>query len=140
MSELREKIFDIITISIQSSIVRKKWLAQEVAELGLKYDGLDDLPLDSILLLSALFAKGALSEGELSKLTKIISPNLSDCIDTLSECSFVNVCQASGNFLLTDKGDSACHDIFNSVVRRKRSEIKRDLESIEGMFSKLQEL
>jgi len=140
MSDLKKQIYVIIASSTKSSVDREKWLAPEVAELGLKHNGLDDVPLDSILVLAALFANGALDDSALLRLTEVAAPSLSNHIDALSEYDLISECLSSGKHQLTSKGESACHDIFNNVITRKRFELNRDLQNIELIYSNMSEL
>ena len=78
-----------------------------------------------------------LDDDEILKLTEIAPSKLGDYIDALSEYSLVNDCQTSGKYQLTDKGESSCRDIFKNVVIRKRFELKRALENIEHLHSKV---
>ena len=137
MFNLKEQIFEIIKSASKSPEDRSRWLGAEVAELGLKHNGLDDVPLDSILILAILFVNNTLDDDEILKLTEIAPSKLGDYIDALSEYSLVNDCQTSGKYQLTDKGELASSDIFKNVVIRKRFELKRALENIEHLHSKV---
>lgn len=140
MFDLKEQIFKIIKSASQSLEDRSRWLGAEVAELGLKHHGLDNIPLDSILILAILFVNNTLDDDEILKLTEIDPSKLEDYIDALSEYSLVSNCQNSGNYQLTDKGKSSCRDIFKSVVIRKRFELKIALDNIEYLYSKVLEI
>lgn len=140
MFELKKQIFEIIASSIKNPIDRRKWLMAEVAELGLRHNGLDDLPPNAVLVLAALFANGVLDYSKISKLTDVTPYSLGDSTDLLNEYDLVIKCPNSGEYQLTDKGESACRDIFNNIVIRNRFELRRDLEHIETIYSKVSEL
>ncbi|MCU4407813.1 hypothetical protein NYW84_12655 [Acinetobacter junii] len=140
MFDLKEQIFEIIKSTSKSPEDRSRWLGVEVAELGLKHNGLDDVPLDSILILAILFVNNTLNDYQILKLTEVDPSKLGDYITALSEYSLVSECQTSGNYQLTDKGKSSCCDIFKNIVIRKRFELKRSLENIEHLYSKLSEI
>lgn len=137
MFDLKEQIFEIIKSASKSPEDRSRWLGTEVADLGLKHNGLDDVPLDSILILAILFVNNTLDDDEILKFTEIDPSKLGDYIDALSEFSLVSDCQTSERYQLTDKGESSCRDIFKNVVIRKRFELMRALENIEYLHSKV---
>lgn len=112
----------------------------EVAELGLRHNGLDDLEPSEVLVLAALFANGVLDYSNISKITEVTPSSLDDSIDLLNVYDLVCECPNSEEYQLTDKGESACRDIFKNVVIRKRWELKGDSQDIESIFSKLSEL
>jgi predicted transcriptional regulator len=67
---------------------------------------------------------------------------LVDYIESLKEYNFIDddECSSTWKYQLTDTGSQACKDIFMKVVTRKRFELKRDLEHIETIYSKLMDL
>jgi len=140
MFELKKRIFDVIKSASKCGEDRTRWLGPEIAELGITHNGLDDVPLDSILVLAVLFSNGSLDDHEIVEITEIGISKLNDYIVILSEYSLVTDCPTSGKYQLTEKGKSACHDIFNNVVVRRRYELKRALENIERMYSKLSDI
>lgn len=137
---IKEKIFEVIATSSKSLVDRKKWLGPEISHLGIKHNGLDDIPIESTLILAALFAKGALDDSELLKLTEVIPSKFNDYADVLTEYNLASECLRSGEYKLTEKGEAACRDIFNNVITRKRLELKHELENIERIYSKKSEL
>ncbi len=140
MFKLKHEIAKIIYSSIKNPIDRKRWLGSEISDLGIKYNGLDDISLDAILPLIALYEKGPLDEDEILRATEITPDSLCDYIDVLSEYGLIVQCPNSGKYNLTGKGTSACKDILQNVVTRKRFELKRELDNIENIHAKLSEL
>ena len=140
MFNLKLEIAEIIYSSMKKPIDRKGWLGPELAELGLKHHGLDDISLDEFSPLVALYANGSLDASEILTATEADSSNFHDYIDTVSEYDLLSENPSSGKYELTGKGTSACEDFFKKVVNRKRFELKRELEHIESIYSQLQEL
>lgn len=140
MPELKNQIFEIIKTSSRKAKDRSTWLGPEVAELGVKHSGLDDVNFDSILIMATLFMNDGLDDSEIIKFTEISPSNFGNAISTLSEYDFVDYNPPSEKYQLTDKGKSSCRDIFKNVVTRKRLEIKRELENIEHLYFKLSEI
>lgn len=141
MLELKSQIAGIIYSLLKKQEDRIRWLGDEISSLGIKYSGLDDIPLDAILPLTALYANGQLDCNEISKLTEIASSKLiDDYTDLLSEYTLISECSHSGKYQLTDKGISACVEIFKKLIVRKKFELQRELEGLEGIYSKLEAL
>lgn len=137
MFEFKKEVLKIIKSAALNNEDRAEWLGSEVAELGLKYAGLDDIPLDSVIILSSLFTFGALHYSELTKHTELEVSKKDECIDVLIDNNLINQDPASGKYQLTKKGSDSCRDIFNNIVIRKRTKLKRDFEHIERLYSKL---
>jgi hypothetical protein len=140
MFKLKMQIAESVYASLRNPGDRKRWLRAEVSELGIKYSGLDDIPLDAIFPLTALYTNGQLDGNKILELTEIDSSKFSDFIDLLSQYALIDECPYSAKYQLTDKGISACAEIFKNVITRKRLELKRELESLEIIYCKLEEL
>ena len=143
MLNLKSQIEKIIYSSIKNPIDRRKWLSAEKNALGLKHHGLDELSTDSILPLVTLYTNGSLEFGEIDEILRVAeidSSNLQDYIDIAIEYDFLSECQASGHYELTEKGISACKDIFKNVVTRIRYELKNELKDLDRIYTNLQVL
>ena len=140
MFKLKHQIAEIIYYSMKDLIDRERWLAPEVSNLGIKHHGLDDISLDAILPLVALYANGSLDVSEILRATEIDLSSFNNYIDAVSEYNLLAECPNSGKYKLTDEGTSACKDIFQNVAIRKRFELKRELDQLETILSKLSEL
>lgn len=140
MTRVKDQIFEIINNYASSNQEQKKWLAQEAAELGLKHSALDEISLDSIRVISALFTYGTLDTQKIIMHTALDSSNLIDQTDSLEEHGLICDDAASGGYQLTTKGTEACIDLFKNVTTRKRFELKRELEAVESIFEKLPEI
>ena len=140
MFELKSQISAVIFSTFNNPIDRKKWLGPEISELGLKHNGLDDIPLAALLPLASLYTNGLSNEEEISKYTEIKMDSLIDYLKSLKEYNLIGECSSTGKYQLTNSGSQACKDIFNNVVIRKRFELQRDLEHIDIIFKQLDEL
>lgn len=140
MFGLKEQIFELIKSATLCINDRERWLGPEVAELGLKHNGLDDIPLDSVLVLAGLFAFGSADHDIILKRTEVDPKRLGDYIDVLSEYDLIKEDHDSGEYDLTQKGNNSCSDICKKAVVRKRFELKRELEHIEQIQSRMAEL
>lgn len=140
MFTLKSKISAVIFSALNNPIDRKKWLDEEISELGLKYNGLDDIHVEAIFPLASLYTNGSSNGEEISKHTEINMDMLVDYIESLKEYTLIDECSSTGKYQLTDKGSQACKDIFSNVVIRKRYELKRDLEHIDRIYGQLDKL
>lgn len=134
MYKAQEKIFELIKFTASIELHRKQWFGPEMAELGLKHHGLDDIPLDSVLILAVLQIKGTLDDQEIHINTDLDLSKIADYIDDLKSYKLIIENPSSGKYELTEKGSSACHDIFRNFVIRSRFELKRNLEVIEPLY------
>jgi hypothetical protein len=117
MPKSREKTFAIIKSAIKTP-QDKTWLAQEVANLGSKHSGLDDIPIESVLILADLYVNSVLDSA-------LHLPSLSNHIDSLNTYQLIKRHPSTENIELTDKGESACGAIFSQVSARSNYELKR---------------
>jgi predicted transcriptional regulator len=137
MFSLNSQISAVIFSALNNPIDRQKCLAHEISNLAITYDGLDDINLEAIRPLVILYTNGPSSEEEILKHTEINMDKLVDYIESLKAYNFIDECNSTGKYQLTDKGSKACKDFFMNVVKRKRFELISDLEHIEIIYSKL---
>ena len=140
MCALKKQVFELIKSTTSRIDDRERWLGPEVAELGLKHNGLDDIPLDSILVLALLFAFGPADDDIIIKRTGIVPEMFYDYIDMLSEYNLIREDQDSDKYYLTQKGSNASSDIFRNVVDRKSHELKKELSHVAQIHSRMAEL
>lgn len=117
MSDSKEQTHDTI-VSWLKNKKSKAWLPQEVRNLGTQHSGLDDIPIDSIIILATLFTNGALDD-------EYDLPKFGEYIEALSQYQLISKSQSTERIQLTDKGKSACSDIFNRISARSRFELNR---------------
>ncbi len=71
MFSLNSQISAVIFSAVNNPIDKQTRLGQEISNLGLKYDGLDDIYPDAIIPLVILYTNGPSSEEEILKHTEI---------------------------------------------------------------------
>lgn len=168
MFDLKSETFRIIKETCQNGFERQKWLGPEISELGLKFNGMDDVPLDSILILSALYVSEpkALTQDKLLDKTSVetaffpyliatieehglikdrndiadwsLDSLFLDWIKMLEEYEFIEDIDQIGEWSLTPKGREASEYIFYIVFERKHFELKRSYEHINRLREKEQ--
>jgi len=137
MSDLKKKMAEEICFG-DASIDPKKWFAQEINNLALKFAGLDEIPILAVLPLAHLSANGPADEQGLARAIGIGQAEVTTYLEALCEFKFVKEC-ATG-YEATEIGEKAFSSIGQNVIIRKRFEMKNHLEHLDQLYKKINEL
>ncbi len=113
----------------------KKWLAEETGELGLKFSGLDDMPVLAVFPLAHLSANGPSDERGLARATLLNQEQLEEFLERLCELKLVQSCV--DGYEATEKGKNAFSSIGRNFITRKLFEMQSRVEHLDRLYEQM---
>ena len=117
------------------SLDPKRWLEEEINDLALRFPGLFELPIATILPLAQLSAIGPMTRADLVGVTEQEMSVVEDCLGVLCEYTLAREC--SVGFEATDKGKDVFLAIGTQLIIRKRLEMKSEYERLDSLYEQL---
>lgn len=131
MSDVRKEVASIICQN--DAYDRRKWLAQEAADLATRVPHLDEIPAQAILPLAKLVADGESDVASLAQSLHIEERLLDDYLDALCEFKFVE--WTGIGYIPTAVGAQAFDAIGQQMVARQLFELGRQLDQLKRLRS-----
>lgn len=117
------------------SLDPKRWLEEEVNKLALRFPGLFELPIATILPLAQLSAIGPMTVTDLVRITELKKSVVEDCLDALCDYKLAREC--SVGFEATDKGKDVFLAIGTQLIIRKKLEMNCRNEHLDSLYEQL---
>lgn len=112
-------------------------LSRHVNELALKFPGLDDIPVESVHVLSYIWLNGTSTSADIADAFTEDSGRVDDYIDGLFRHEFVS--SSLQGYGLTEKGKQACKEVVFQVVTYKRLIMKGEYDSLNRLYQGMAE-
>ena len=129
MSDVRKEVASIICQN--DAYDRRKWLAQEAADLATRVPHLDEIPAQAILPLAKLVADGESDVARLAQALDIDKAILDEHLDALCEFKFAE--WTGIGYTPTAAGAQAFDAIGQQMVARQLFELRRQLDQLERL-------